>query len=327
MINTDSRTISRMFAPQHPVRLTNMSLRHEANDYRGLKFTRTRKKSELKTSHKTLKQRNLTVNDSTSVTKDHIKFQESSRAMQEFKTLSMLRETMFIVGSVVALELIWPMTAAAQELDQSLSSQLLKLQEQVTRLEAALNQNSNRTPSNTPAEGGQAVTQDTTSGGTPPGFRIRATYQNCLQCHQTRPTGPLPASHLEMVGTGAEGGQTASGADEGTQMKNGGMGKGMIGSGMGMGMMGGGMGKGMMGQGGRGMGMMSGSKGMMGQGMGGMGGGQTGMGASTAGTMDQKMQQMQQQMDQMQQQMHQMMQMQMMQMKLMEMQLKMMDNM
>lgn len=232
--------------------------------------------------------------------------------MQNFKTLSKLRLTILMVGSVLALGWIWPMTVTAQEFGQNMSSQLMKLQEQVARLEAALNQNSSRMPSGTPAQGGQAGTQETTSGGAPAGFRIRATHQNCLQCHQTRPSGPLPPSHLERLGGGAADGQGASSAGagqaamgQGGQGMGGGMGKG----GMGKGMMGGGMGKGMM-AGGMGMG-----KGKMG---GDMGGGQAATGGSTTRTVDEQMQQMQQQMQQI-------MQMQMLQMRMMEMQLKMME--
>ena len=227
--------------------------------------------------------------------------------MQNFKTLSKLRLTILMVGSVLALGWIWPMTVTAQEFDQNMSSQLMKLQEQVARLEAALNQNSSRMPSGTPAQGGQAGTQDTTSGGAPAGSRIRATHQNCLQCHQTRPSGPLPSSHLERLGGGAADGQGASSAGAGqAAMGQGGQG---MGGGMGKGMMGGGMGKGMM-AGGMGMG-----KGKMG---GDMGGGQAATGGSTTRTVDEQMQQMQQQMQQI-------MQMQMLQMRMMEMQLKMME--
>lgn len=220
--------------------------------------------------------------------------------MQNFKTLSKLRLTILMVGSVLALGWIWPMTAMAQEFDRNMSSQLMKLQEQVARLEAALNQNSSRMPSGTPAQGGQAGTQDTTSGGAPAGSRIRATHQNCLQCHQTRPSGPLPPSHLERLGGGAADGQGASSAGAGqAAMGQGGQG---MGGGMGKGMMAGGMGGGM-------------GKGMM---AGGMGGGQAATGGSTTRTVDEQMQQMQQQMQQI-------MQMQMLQMRMMEMQLKMME--
>mgnify|MGYP003671227382 CR=1 FL=1 len=222
--------------------------------------------------------------------------------MQNFKTLSKLRLTILMVGSVLALGWIWPMTAMAQEFDRNMSSQLMKLQEQVARLEAALKQNSNGTASDTPAQSDPAGTQDTTSGGAPAGSRIRATHQNCLQCHQTRPSGPLPPSHLERLGGGAADGQGASSAGAGqAAMGQGGQG------------MGGGMGKGMMG-GGMGMGM---GKGKMGGGMGMMGGGQAATGGSTTRTVDEQMQQMQQQMQQI-------MQMQMLQMRMMEMQLKMM---
>ena len=195
-----------------------------------------------------------------------------------------------MVGSVLALGWIWPMTAMAQEFDRNMSSQLMKLQEQVARLEAALKQNSNGTASDTPAQSDPAGTQDTTSGGAPAGSRIRATHQNCLQCHQTRPSGPLPPSHLERLGGGAADGQGASSA---------------------------GAGQAAMGQGGQGMGGGMG-KGMMGGGMGMMGGGQAATGGSTTRTVDEQMQQMQQQMQQI-------MQMQMLQMRMMEMQLKMME--
>ena len=84
--------------------------------------------------------------------------------MQNLKTLSTLRLTMFILGSVLALGLIWPALATAQDLEPNLTSQLVELQEQVARLEAALKQNSNGMASDTPAQSDPAGTRNDTAG-------------------------------------------------------------------------------------------------------------------------------------------------------------------
>tara|TARA_R110002124_G_scaffold90404_1_gene230534 strand:+ start:102 stop:635 length:534 start_codon:yes stop_codon:yes gene_type:complete len=84
--------------------------------------------------------------------------------MQNLKTLSTLRLTMFILGSVLALGLIWPALATAQDLEPNLTSQLVELQGRVARLEAALKQNSNGMASDTPAQSDPAGTRNDTAG-------------------------------------------------------------------------------------------------------------------------------------------------------------------
>lgn len=247
-----------------------------------------------------------------------VELEERMNAMKKFKAFA----------TVLAVGLIWPMVGTAQDPDshaqhedkqpagdQDLASQIAELHAKVAKLEAVLKQNSNGTPSDTSEQEGEAGTQEK-AGGDAPSDRVSAKFQNCIQCHQTRPRGPLPPSHLEMAGdnnngtaeAGAADGQGAPGPGAGRKMRGQGKSKGMMGKGMGKSMRGG-------------MGMEK-----MGSGMGkGMGGGEAEMGGSTSEAMDQQMKQIQQQMKQMQQQMQQLMQMQTLQMKVMELQMKVME--
>lgn len=236
--------------------------------------------------------------------------------MKNFKLVSTLCPTVFMVTAVLTLASIQPSAAIAQAPDQNLASQLSELQAKVARLEAALNRQPGGSSTAMPQQSNSADMQgmagmaaaDPGDSQIQAGSQIKAGYQNCLQCHRTRPTGPLPPSHLDFVGNGSAGGnaggaQSGSTADSGGQSMGGmGMDKGKMGGGMGMGMdkekMGGGMGMmgGGMGMGGMdkgmsggsgGMGMMEKMDGMMGMmekmmgggmGMGKMGGGSGGMG-------------------------------------------------
>ncbi len=83
--------------------------------------------------------------------------------MQKFKTLPTLRLTMLMLGSMLALCLIWSTVATAQEPETNLSSQLVELQDRVARLEAALMQNSNGTPADTPEQRDPAATPSDTA--------------------------------------------------------------------------------------------------------------------------------------------------------------------
>ena len=144
--------------------------------------------------------------------------------------------------------------------NKELADQIRQLNDKVTRLEAALPQAPKGAPSGAPEKGGQADKPDKVEG-VPPGKRISAKYQNCAQCHQKRPSGPLPPSHLEMAegsGNAAKQDDTAGTGDNKTPAD----GKAGMGD-KGMGMMGG---KGMGGMGGMGMGGMGGDN----AGMGGM---------------------------------------------------------
>ena len=105
----------------------------------------------------------------------------------------------------------WPVFAAAQDkkdsspdpaakhaampADKDLAEQIKLLIAKVARLEAALPQDSKSTTPAPPGKVDAAASQD--KGGAPAGYRIAVKYQNCLQCHQTRPSTPLPPSHLE----------------------------------------------------------------------------------------------------------------------------------
>ena len=292
--------------------------------------------------------------------------------MQKFKTLATTRLAVFIAGAVLALLVTLPFVGSAKDKtdkvkdpdshaqhkdkqtsgDQNLADQITELHAKVAKMEAILKQGETGTPSATPDKGGLASKQDKT-GGEQPGGRASAKFQNCVQCHQTRPSGPLPVSHLEAVAkkdVGAkQDGMAGMGDKKTPEAGKDGMGMGMMG-GKGMGMMGG---KGMGMMGGKGMGMMEGKgmgmmegkgMGMMeGKGMGmmegkgmemgdnkkpaggmgmkgmddmkAMGGDKAGMG-STTGMMDQQMMQMMQQMMEMR--------MEMMEMKMMEMKMNMM---
>ena len=220
--------------------------------------------------------------------------------MQNFKLMSTLRLITFIVSAVLAVASIWPAAANAQEPDQNLASQLSELQAKVARLEAALNQKTSGGTAAAAMPSGKGNTQNKTAGATP-SQRVSAKYQNCIQCHQTRPPGPLPASHFESPGGNAKGTAEPGPADpSGTAAPQApapdkGMAKMGADKGMGMGMGMEGKDKGKMG-GGMGMGMMEKMDGMMGMmekmmgGMSGMGGGamQPGKGAPAAGGMGMK---------------------------------------
>lgn len=256
-----------------------------------------------------------------------------------------------LVVATLALAFVGPQAVSGQDL----ATQLSELQAKVARLEAAISGKTGKSPATMPLQNDTAnmqgrsnqATSDAASSQIPPGFQLNAGYQNCLQCHRTRPTGPLPPSHLERIGNDSAAGNASGPEGEpttdsrvqpmggsNTGMAGGGMGKGMMGGGMAKGSMGGGemgMGKAKMG-GGMGMGMMGCGMGMSGMssGSGGMGGdsGKPGMGSmGNAGGTDAGMSGIRpmDQLQQMQQQMQMMMQMQMMQMKVMEMQMKMLQ--
>jgi len=275
--------------------------------------------------------------------------------MQYFTALSKLRLSMLFVAAAMASGTFSPIVVTAREFEQNLHSQLVELQQKVAQLEAALNQKSAGMPQTTSQPAEQATMQNmrgmsATASPEQAIPNISPAFQNCLQCHRTRPAGPLPATHLLDVSQAASGSQMATGgtanqqpamaSDAGGGMKGDkGMGMGMMGKGMGMmgGMMGGksGMG-GMSGMGGTSGGMSGGAGGM--SGMGGASGGMSGGAGGMSGMGDQGMGSMggsgtasggvdatamQQQMNQMQKQMQQLMQMQMMQMNVLEMQMKM----
>ena len=203
-------------------------------------------------------------------------------------------------SAILGFLLAWPMFATGQDkkdlpadpaakhavpADKDLADQIRQLNAKVARLEAALNPDIKTTPSGAPDKGVQAGKPDRAEG-VPPGNRISAKYQNCLQCHQKRPSGPLPPSHLEMAegsDKGAtQGDKTGTGDNKTLADGKAGMGD------KGMGMMGGkGMGMGMMSGRGMGMGMMDEKKGMSG-----MGGGMTGMGGMSGGMADMDMMEM-----------------------------------
>lgn len=235
--------------------------------------------------------------------------------MQKFNTLATSRLAVLIGGAVLAVGLIWPLIGTAQDKrvsppgdpgkaatanpNKQLAEQIRLLNAKVVRLEATLKQDRKGTPSGTPDKGGLEDRQDKT-GGDPPGGRVSARFQNCLQCHQTKPSGPLPPSHLEKAGgsdTGMVEGRAAAGQREPQPDKGMGM---MGGKGMGMGMMDEGMG--MMGGKSMGMGMMgdakkpAGGMGMMDmdeeKGMGALGGGKAGMGGMSSGMEDMDMMEM-----------------------------------
>ena len=121
-----------------------------------------------------------------------------------------------LVGFLIA----WPLFAAGQDkkdppadpaakhvmppdkttdANKDLAEQIKLLNAKVARLEAALPKDPKGTPPGVPGKVDAPVGPDKT-GGAPPGYRIAAKYQNCLQCHQTRPSTPLPPSHLEKTG-------------------------------------------------------------------------------------------------------------------------------
>ena len=233
-----------------------------------------------------------------------------------------------VMGMAMVVALAWPSTGRGQpqppdqakhdhqhqaatkptETSDSFTDQVRQLRDKVAKLEAALSQGQGAGQSR-PIGQGQGMGMGARVGGkVPAGYRIAAQYTDCLRCHQTIPSDPLPPSHLEKsgdmnMGTMGGGGPSGGGKPgttpqpsnespidqlqqlrdkvatleaavaQGRQGGRGTAGPGGVAPEMGMGMMGGG---GMMGQGGMGMGMMGGEMGRGGEGMGMMG--QGGMG-------------------------------------------------
>ena len=113
-----------------------------------------------------------------------------------------------LASAILGFLLAWPVLGSAQDkkdtaaqppvadANKDLAEQIRQLNAKVARLEAALPPDPKGTPPAAPVKADAAVSQDK-SGGAPAGYRIASKYQNCLQCHQTRPSTPLPPSHLE----------------------------------------------------------------------------------------------------------------------------------
>lgn len=121
--------------------------------------------------------------------------------MQNFNVLSKLRVSMLVVATAMASGTIWPIVVTGQEFEQNLHSQLVELQQKVAQLEAALNQKSasatagSSPPATQPSmQNGQGMAATAPAAQAAP--NIKPGFQNCVQCHQTRPPGPLPATHL-----------------------------------------------------------------------------------------------------------------------------------
>lgn len=246
----------------------------------------------------------------------------------------MMRNGPNVVGSrsalvatmVAVMALTWPSTGRGQdqppdqtkhdhqhqaaakptETSDSFTDQVRQLRDKVAKLEAALSQGQGAGQSR-PMSQGQGMGMGAKVGGkVPASYRIAAQYTDCLRCHQTIPSDPLPPSHLEksgdmdmgMTGGGMRGGKPGAtptpsngtpidqlqqlrdkvatleaAVAQGRQGGRATAGPGGVAPEIGMGMMGDG---GMMGQGGMGMGMMGGEMGRRGEGMGMMG--QGGMG-------------------------------------------------
>ncbi|MDX2059709.1 MAG: periplasmic heavy metal sensor [Gemmatimonadales bacterium] len=242
-----------------------------------------------------------------------------------------------VMGMTMVVALAWPSTGRGQaqppgqakhghqhqagakppEAGDAFADQVRQLRDKVARLEAALSQGQGAGRSS-PTGQGQGMVMGTRVGGkVPAGYRIAAQYADCLRCHQTIPSGPLPPSHLEKAGGMAMGMTEGGGKPDATPtapnespidqlqrlrdqvakleaVLSQGQGPGQsrpMSQGQGMGMMGqGGMGMGMMGGKGagpaKGMGMMDDmDMGMMGRemGQGGMDMMGGGMGMGTMG--------------------------------------------
>jgi Spy/CpxP family protein refolding chaperone len=129
--------------------------------------------------------------------------------------------------------------------DEALADQVKLLKDKVARLESALSQGQGGGQPSAMGRG-PGMTMGAMAGDTTTvdGARVAPQFQDCARCHQTRPSGSLPSSHLE---------------------KPSGMRRGAMGKGAGMSMMSE-SGMGMMRGGSGGMGMMDGMMGMMGQG-------------------------------------------------------------
>lgn len=98
-----------------------------------------------------------------------------------------------------------------------LDQEVTRLREKVAALEAAL---ADRRPADAQASGSMSMGEDGEGmgpmAGTPAdrGNLVAARYRDCLSCHRSRPTGPLPASHLAPsagMGPGMTGGMGPSG--------------------------------------------------------------------------------------------------------------------
>ena len=177
------------------------------------------------------------------------------------------RRPLAVVTGAAVLTMIWPLMVWGQaktdeqpkpadhakhvhpgdpatKADDALTEQVQQLRAKVAKLEAALSQGQESGQSS-PRNPGQGTGTGAAAGdtGAGQGGRVSAKFQNCIQCHQTRPSGPLPPSHLETVGdidTGTAGGGglgKKSGGKSGGGMGMKGMGKmggGKSGGGMGM---------------------------------------------------------------------------------------------
>jgi DNA-binding FrmR family transcriptional regulator len=112
--------------------------------------------------------------------------------------------------------------AAAQptEAGDPFADQVRQLRDKVARLEAALSQGLGVGQSRPMGQGQGMGTRASVGWRVPTGYRIHAQYADCLRCHQTIPSGPLPPSHLEkaggmdmgMMGGGGPGGSGTPGA-------------------------------------------------------------------------------------------------------------------
>ena len=135
--------------------------------------------------------------------------------------------------------------AKSQAGDEALADQVKLLKDKVSRLEAALAEGQGGGQMS-PMGRGPGAAMGTVTGRPDPGagVRVAAQFKACTRCHQTRPSGPLPASHLEPSGATSMGPMSQRGG----MPAMGDRGMGMMGGGGGMGMMDGMMG--MMSQGG-----------------------------------------------------------------------------
>ena len=134
------------------------------------------------------------------------------------------RRTLAVVAGAAMLMMTWPMMVWGQikpdeqrkpadpprtsiratrrpSANDALAEQVQQLREKVAKLEAALSQGQ-ETGQSSPKNPGQGTGRGAAAGdtGVGQGGRASAKFQNCIQCHQTRPSGPLPASHLEKAG-------------------------------------------------------------------------------------------------------------------------------
>ena len=203
--------------------------------------------------------------------------------MSWFKAISGRYVAVGLFSAALGFLLAWPVFAKAQdkkeptpdptakhapteggptETNKDLAEQIKLLQAKVTRLEAAVTKLA-------PLAGDSGKGVKAGDKGADQGARVAAKFQNCTECHQKRPSGPLPPTHLDMTASTtppptSEPGKSGPGKSampdpgdgkmKGMDMKEKGMGMDMKEKGMGMGMD--------MKQKGMGMGMME----MMGKG-------------------------------------------------------------